>query len=200
MNFLERFSPLFSLLRRLNFAILYLGNPPWDTGVSPPELIAFIQKHPPGKALDLGCGTGTNVITLAQHGWQAVGVDFSGRAIHIARRKARAAGVDASFHIADVTRLGWLDNCVHLVLDIGCFHNLNEPEKRAYISQLQRLLLPGGSFFLYTFIRPNPEVGQRGVLESDLDMIGRSLQLVWRKDGYDRNQRASAWLEYVKKP
>ena len=46
---------------------------PWDTQVTPPEVMEFIARTPPGKALDLGCGTGTNAITLARHGWQVDG-------------------------------------------------------------------------------------------------------------------------------
>src|SRR5689334_21905005 len=52
------------MLRRLSFNLWYFRNPPWDSGISPPELLEFIQTHPAGKAIDLGCGTGTNVITL----------------------------------------------------------------------------------------------------------------------------------------
>ena len=62
-----------NLLRRFLFHYWYFGQPPWDTGVSPPELLDFIQNHKPGRAIDIGCGTGTNVITLANAGWNVTG-------------------------------------------------------------------------------------------------------------------------------
>jgi len=96
-----------------NFDLQYLlGRVPWDTGVTPPEVVAVIERGDlaPGRALDLGCGTGTNCIYLARHGWQAVGVDFSVLAIRRARRKARRAGLDCRFYRADVTDLGFLDD------------------------------------------------------------------------------------------
>ena len=52
-------------MRRLLFSIWYwLRRPPWDTGVTPPELVRFVSAHSPGRALDLGCGTGTNVVVV----------------------------------------------------------------------------------------------------------------------------------------
>src|SRR4030066_306033 len=93
------------VLQRLVYQLWYYRKPPWDTGVSPPELLAHIERHPPGRALDLGCGTGTNVITLAQHGWQVTGVDFAWRAIRQAQRKAKRAGVLVDLRVGDVTRL-----------------------------------------------------------------------------------------------
>src|SRR5881296_1344749 len=48
--------------------------PPWDTGITPPEVERFVASHAPGRAIDLGCGTGTNAVYLARHGWSAVGV------------------------------------------------------------------------------------------------------------------------------
>ncbi|MEW6615857.1 MAG: methyltransferase domain-containing protein [Thermodesulfobacteriota bacterium] len=55
----------------------FRGQTPWDTNITPPEVMEFIQKTSPGRALDLGCGTGTNGITLARHGWKVTGVDFA---------------------------------------------------------------------------------------------------------------------------
>jgi SAM-dependent methyltransferase len=65
--------------RRLMIDTLYrLGRPPWDT--PPPAELREAVEGPdalaPGHALDVGCGTGANVIYLATHGWQATGVDF----------------------------------------------------------------------------------------------------------------------------
>lgn len=73
----------------------------WDTGITPPEVVAFIEgagRPTPGRALDFGCGTGTNALYLARHSWDVIGVDFSPLAIRRAEEK-RAA-------VADRTRAG----------------------------------------------------------------------------------------------
>ena len=71
------------LRMRLRHQLMYLvGFKPWDSGVSPPELVAAVegpQALPPGRALDLGCGTGTNAIYMARHGWDVTGADLVGR-------------------------------------------------------------------------------------------------------------------------
>ena len=85
----------------------------------------FIARTPPGKALDLGCGTGTNAITLARHGWRVTGVDFTYRKPSCAaRRKAAAERIDDRFHVASVTDLSVCSRTVDdYVLDIGCLHH-----------------------------------------------------------------------------
>jgi SAM-dependent methyltransferase len=57
----------------------------------------------PGRALDLGCGSGANVLKLARRGWSVVGVDWAENAIELARQSARARGVDAAFLVGDIT-------------------------------------------------------------------------------------------------
>jgi methylase of polypeptide subunit release factors len=60
-----------------------LGQPRWDTGITPPELIELVESGqvPPGRALDIGCGTGTNAVFLAQRGFEVVGTDVAWLAI-----------------------------------------------------------------------------------------------------------------------
>src|SRR5206468_2578655 len=85
-----------------------------------------------GRALDLGCGTGTNVRYLAEHGWEATGVDAVPAAID--RATAKLGGVPkARVLLGDVTdleRLG-LAGPFDLVLDIGCFHSIERRRRRA---------------------------------------------------------------------
>ncbi len=186
------------IMRRLFFSLWYYKKPPWDTGISPPELMEHIHTRPPGRALDLGCGTGTNVITLAKHGWQAAGVDFAPRAIHIARRKARQANVAASFDIGDVTNLKGIPGGYDLILDMGCFHSLGAAGRQAYRRNLLRLLAPGGVYLLYAFLGAENGDSPPGIFPADLEALSTELELVARKDGNDRGRLPSAWFIFKK--
>ena len=185
-----------NFLRRLSFNFRYFGTPPWDRGISPPELFEFISTHPPGRAIDLGCGTATNVITLAQADWQVTGVDFAPRAIAIGRRKLRAANVQAKLRVGDVTHLGDIHAPFDLALDMGCFHGVND--RAAYLAELTRLLAPGGFWLLYGIFRPAPPQPGPGLAEADLELIHTRMTPVWRRDGFDRRERPSAWFLFQK--
>ncbi len=188
------------MIRRLLFHLWYFRRPPWDTGISPPELLEFIQSHPPGRAIDLGCGTGTNVITLAQHGWQVTGVDFAPRAIRLARQKAQRANVQATLRTADVTHLNDIEGPFDLALDMGCFHGLGE-KKEDYLTELKRILAPGGYWLLYGFFAPAASSAGPGLVAADLERIhARGFRLLWRKDGQDRRSRPSAWFLFQRPP
>ena len=142
-----------SLRSRLTLELSYLlRRAPWDTGVSPPELLAFLAAHPPGRALDLGCGTGTNAITLAQHGWQVTGIDLIPRAIRRAKSKAAAAGVDVDLRQGDASDLRSVEGPFDLALDIGCYHSLQPTLQARYSTNLARLVRPGGTYLLLSLI------------------------------------------------
>ncbi len=186
------------MLRRLFFTLWYLGRPPWDSGISPPELMAFIQTHPAGRAIDLGCGTGTNVVTLAQHGWQVSGVDFVPRAIAQARRKVQRAGLRADLRLGDVTRLEGFEGPFDFALDLGCFHSLSEKGRADYLRRLDALLAPGGFWLMYGFCQSGAERDATGLSPADIEQAQARFQLVSRQDGQDRARRRSAYFLFQK--
>jgi cyclopropane fatty-acyl-phospholipid synthase-like methyltransferase len=182
------------MFRRLLFNLWYFQNPPWDSGISPPELLEFIQTHPAGKAIDLGCGTGTNVITLARAGWVVTGVDFAIPAIRMAKNKVKKAGVHASLRVGDVTKLHDVSGPFDLVLDLGCFHGLTQQGKQDYLTQLHRFLTPNGFWLLYTFLNPGTPRSGHGLAEAEIESISAQFSLVSRRDGFDKRERTSAWF------
>jgi SAM-dependent methyltransferase len=130
----------------------------WERQIPPSDLIDLVEGPEalaPGRALDLGCGTATDSIYLAQHGWDVTGVDMVPEALAIARRNAAGAGMRASFVQGDVTRLR---DAVHgtfdLLLDFGCFHTLPPDQRPAYVDCVSAVAAPGATFLLYGFARP----------------------------------------------
>jgi len=150
-------------VRRAFFSFWYfISKPPWDTGIPAPELVRAITTRPPGRALDLGCGTGTNVRYLAEHGWQASGIDFVPSAIARAQRRLRPFSAD--LRVADVTCLGELEfpGLFDLALDMGCFHSLTAEGQGRYALGLERWMRPGGIYLLYAF-ETTPDGSGRGL-------------------------------------
>jgi len=178
----------------------WFGKPPWDRGITPPEVVAFVeQSRTRGRALDLGCGTGTNSIFLAQHGYDVVGIDFSSKAIATARRKAKRAGLAIDFHVADVTRLDFLTKPFDFVLDIGCLHAIDPEGRTRYAAHLARLTRSGGMFMLYAF---SPAIEQKhlvqfrnvGITPDQVQqLLANHFALERIQHGNDRGKRASAW-------
>jgi SAM-dependent methyltransferase len=183
-------------VNRLLFWWRYLrGVTPWDTGVTPPEIVALADRLPPGRALDLGCGTGTNSLFLAERGWQVTGIDFVPAAIGCAREKASAAHLSVDFHVADVTRLDFLELPYNLAFDIGCLHSLGPRQQEAYATTVARLTCPDALFVLYAFA-PR-KIGPRtiGLTEDDLiQRFGRCFIVETMIPGQDKGDGpASAW-------
>ena len=183
---------------RLQFILRYFGRPPWDSGIVPPELRAYMDSHAPARAIDLGCGTGTNVAALVQRGWQVTGVDFVPRAVALARRKLGQAGLNAELRVGDVTDLHDVNGPFQLALDIGCFHGVEN--KQAYLKQLDRLLAPGGDWLVYGFFKPASAPSGPGLAAQDVDMVlAHGFTQLTRTDGFDKRERPSAWFLFQKK-
>lgn len=176
---------------------------PWDTGITPPEIVDIIGELPAGKALDLGCGTGTNIQYLLERGWQADGVDFIQQAIDLAQDKlADFPSDDYRVFCYDVTKLDMLEGLrppYDLVIDIGCGHGIEKDQNQKYADDVARLLKPGGVFMLYASQpRENSTVGWT---PDDIKQIFTpALTLVSQDLGDDTSIGVpSGWYRFVKK-
>jgi SAM-dependent methyltransferase len=187
------------------FTARYLeGTTPWDTGISPPELLEAIsgpQALPPGGALDLGCGTGTNSLALAKLGWQVLGVDFAEPAITQANIRAAneqeeiaRKGGSVRFVCADVTRLEAPTKPYTLVLDLGCLNGIPSVLRSTYAQIVVEQAAPGALFLLYTHL-PHPDrSGPLGCTPQEIDeLFARIFTLERREMGADLQGWSSMW-------
>jgi 2-polyprenyl-3-methyl-5-hydroxy-6-metoxy-1,4-benzoquinol methylase len=84
---------------KLFYEILYgRWRAPWDIGPRR-ELVELVEsgRLKPCRAIDLGSGTASNCVFLAQHGFEVTGVDFAQAAIDLGNRRAAEAKVCVNF-------------------------------------------------------------------------------------------------------
>lgn len=186
------------LYRWFALNLRYFGKPPWDTGQSPPELLDFIQNHPAGRALDLGCGTGTNCLTLAEAGWQTTGVDLAWQALRKARTRFTDRGLMGDFHAGSVVNYKAAAGSFDLVLDIGCFHSLSDTARMEYTTNVVRWLKSDGYFLIYGHRSWPGKPDPTRLTDSDITRFAEVLTLESRKDCPDRWGRETVWLLFRK--
>jgi SAM-dependent methyltransferase len=125
---------------------------PWDIGPRQ-ELVALVEggRLRPGRAIDLGSGTASNCIFLAQHGFDVTGVDYAPAAIEQGRARAEAAGVEVDFRVDDLTDLRHVEGTFDLLVDYGTLDDLAPRDRDRYMKNVLPLTHPGSRFLLYCF-------------------------------------------------
>jgi SAM-dependent methyltransferase len=159
-----------SLMYRLMYRV---GFTPWDTDHVPKELSALIEGPGAlqrGRALDIGCGTGTQAVYLARQGWDVSAIDAVPRPLSRARARADTAGVKVDWILGDAARLHrlGLEPGFTLFFDRGCFHGLDEAQRGAYVAAVDDLAAPGATLLMMAFAPNRVVVAPAGLEESEL--------------------------------
>jgi SAM-dependent methyltransferase len=127
----------------------------WHLDQPSPELMTILAAGvvAPCRALDLGCGGGTEAVHLAAEGFHVTALDVSGEALAMTRRLAARRGVKVETVQAFVPDTGLPSGSFEFINDRSCFHVIEPREEilRAYAAEAKRLLVDGGVLFLRRF-------------------------------------------------
>ena len=184
----------------------YQGSPPWDVGRPQPDFVRLAEAGElVGRVLDVGCGTGEQVMLAATHGAEAMGVDIAELAIQRAREKAEERGIHATFQVADAMHLDRLGRQFDVITDSGVFHVFSDDERPAFVTSLRSVLRPGGMYYMMCFSDRQPgDWGPRRVSKAE---IRASFTDGWSVRSIEpaqfviaiESERAQAWLATIER-
>ncbi|TMF69732.1 MAG: class I SAM-dependent methyltransferase [Chloroflexi bacterium] len=184
----------------------YQGSPPWDVGRPQPDFVRLAEAGElVGRVLDVGCGTGEQVMLAATHGAEAMGVDIAELAIQRAREKAEERGIHATFQVADAMHLDRLGRQFDVITDSGLFHVFSDDERPAFVTSLRSVLRPGGMYYMMCFSDRQPgDWGPRRVSKAE---IRASFTDGWSVRSIEpaqfviaiESERAQAWLATIER-
>ena len=199
------------LPRRLYWEAKYRdGVTPWDTKIVPPEVVTFwrsglLPTH--GRAIDMGCGTGTNVEYLRSLGLDAVGFDLTITGLETGIRSRKSSGdngpINRAYVLADTSALPLNTFEASYILDIGCLHTIPQALRPQYVACVVQNLTSGGYYHLYAHT-PLPEEHPRfsddsGLQPGDvIELFGPDLTLLTTLEGKPE-RRSNHWY-LLRKP
>jgi SAM-dependent methyltransferase len=180
------------------YELLYrLGLAPWerrDVEESWRPMLEGPNALVPGRALDVGCGSGRDAVHLAKRGWQVTAVDFVEKALTSAKQRAAQASVEVQWirgEVAELARLG-LEPGYSLLYDFGCIHGLSDSARRGAAAGLTELAAPGATLLMLAFKSGRRMVLPRGMDKEDiLALVG---------DGWNLEQSQSVVTEDMPAP
>jgi SAM-dependent methyltransferase len=163
-------------------------------------LVEFVSsgRIAPTQTLEIGAGTGTNAIWLAERGYDVVGIDVASLAVERANAKLDGRGLRCRFATLDFLRASPPEGPFRFAFDRGCFHVFDEPEERArFAARVAAVLVPGALWLsLIGSTEGEPrEMGppRRSAREVTL-AIESALEIVELRGAEFRSHDAKAWF------
>src|SRR5882724_1248484 len=130
------------------------------------RMIADLAQLQPGEAvLDVGCGTGTLALVAKKRVGEmgrVCGIDPSSQLLVGARRKAKRAVLPIDFQPGGIEQIPFSNQSFDVVLSTFMMHHLSDDLKRQGLSEIVRVLKPGGRLLVVDFKRPEEDQSQPG--------------------------------------
>jgi SAM-dependent methyltransferase len=133
----------------------------WDASLNDPNypmnrnpnrwLVEAVKGRKPGRALDIGMGTGRNSLFLAQQGWTVSGFDYAAQAVSAARKKAEEHGLKIDASVRNLADFNFGREQWDVVVDMYEFQPVRTARRKIYES-----LKPGGLWIIEGFAAGSP--------------------------------------------
>ena len=184
------------------------GTTPWELNRPDSHLIRIIEKESikPCKALDIGCGTGSNAVWLHTRGFEVTAMDFSPLAIEKAKEKAGQEGADIKFLVKDFLLEKKGEPEFDFIFDRGCFHSFDDKkDRKTFAGNAARHLKQGGLWFSILGNSDAPPRDGGPPMRAALDIalacepFFEILSLVSDKFDSSREKPARCWLCLMRK-
>lgn len=141
--------------------------------IFPQELTELAGRWRGGRLLNVGCGHGPDFLPF-KDGFELYGIDFSAGMLAQARRYAAKHGLKLTLTQADARRLPYDDASFDGAIAVATYHHIETPEGRLEaLSELRRVLRPGGEAFITVWNRGQPRFWLKG----------KDTQVPWRTGG-----------------
>jgi len=120
------------------------------------ELEMLARRWQKGRLLNIGCAHGPDFLPFTRN-FDLYGVDFSTEMLKLARKYAQKFNFAVSLSVADVSHLPYADRTFDWAISVATYHHIKgREEKLAALSELRRVLKPGGEAFITVWNRWQP--------------------------------------------
>ena len=124
------------------------------------QMIELMDFNPTDEMLDLGCGTGSLTLQIAEmlrDGGQIIGVDAAIKMIEVANKKCKKKEIEdrCSFRAEIAERLTFADASFDYCINTMFYHHLPAELKVASLEEAFRVLRPGGKFVTIDIDKPD---------------------------------------------
>jgi SAM-dependent methyltransferase len=134
------------------------------------EAIGF-DRYRGKRLLEIGCGTGTDLLQFARGGASVTGVDLTPLSVEITRQRFEVYNLSGDFALEDAERLSLADESFDVVYSFGVLHHT--PDTARAIREAHRVLRRGGEAIIMLYNRASlyywgSIVLKRGILRGEL--------------------------------
>lgn len=131
--------------------------------------------------VDVGCGNGRHLTVAGQTGMRGIGVDLSVRLLAIARQRV---GPGTDLLIGDARDLPIATDTAGAVLAVAVIHHIQEAGgRRTAVSEIHRVLAPGGEAMVSVWALDDPDVAARARARPMEGGDGADMLVPWRAPG-----------------